>query len=75
MERQLVPIWEELLGVHPVGITLRAFFTAPTIATLATAVVEGTAEGVDAEALSRTLEELRDLPDGDGRRRRWVGNV
>jgi surfactin family lipopeptide synthetase C len=91
-ERQLAQIWEEILGVHPVGVTdnffelgghsllagrllarvreryqvdvsLGAFFAAPTVAGLATTIVQRLAEGVEAATVARVLEELRGLTD------------
>ena len=98
MELQLAQLWEDLLGVHPVGVTadffelgghsllagrvlarvrerfhvevsLRAFFGAPTVAGLATAIVQKLAERAEAGVLTGALEDLRGLSDEDARRR------
>src|SRR5207302_3947389 len=92
LERQLAQLWEDLLGVHPVGaadnffelgghsllagrllarvrerfhvdVSLRTFFTAPTVADLATAIVQKLAEGADAASMTRMLAELWNLSD------------
>ena len=97
LERQLAQLWEDLLGVHPVGaadnffelgghsllagrllarvrerfhvdVSLRTFFTAPTVADLATAIVQKLAEGADAASMTRMLDELWNLSDEDAGR-------
>jgi hypothetical protein len=97
VESRLVPLWEEVLGVHPVGVTdnffdlgghsllagrlltrvraafqadvtLEAFFGEPTIAGLATALVQTAAEDADLGSMKRALDELGALSDEDARR-------
>ena len=97
VEEALAHMWEELLGVGPVGVTdrflelgghsllagrllarvrerfhvdvsLRAFFAAPTVASLAAAIVQQGAEGAEAGALPCALEDLGGLSDEDARR-------
>jgi amino acid adenylation domain-containing protein len=51
-----------------VSVSLRAFFAAPTVADLATAIVEGLAERVGDGVIAQTLAELRGLSDEDARR-------
>jgi len=53
----------------PVDLGLRAFFAAPTVAGLATAIVQKLAERAEAGAMMRTLEELRGLSDEEARGR------
>jgi hypothetical protein len=96
-ERQLVQLWEDLLGVHPVGATdnffelgghsllagrllvrvrdrfqvdvgMRAFFADPTVAGVATSIVQQLANRADPGAMARALDELRGLSDEDARR-------
>jgi amino acid adenylation domain-containing protein len=92
IERRLVAIWEELLSIHPVGITdnffeigghsllagrllvrvraalsvdvtMRAFFDAPTIEGLCTAVIQGAIDDSNAEAMRHLLREQHNLSD------------
>jgi acyl carrier protein len=52
-----------------VNVSRRAFFAAPTVTGLATAVVKRLVECSDAGTMTRTLEELRELSDEEARRR------
>jgi len=51
-----------------VDVSLRAFFAAPTVASLAAAIVQQGAEGAEAGALPCALEDLGGLSDEDARR-------
>jgi acyl-coenzyme A synthetase/AMP-(fatty) acid ligase/acyl carrier protein len=51
-----------------VSVSLRAFFAAPTVAGLATAIVERLAEDAESEAVRRALAELHGLSDEEARR-------
>ncbi len=55
-------------GRFHVDVSLRAFFGTPTVAGLATAIVQKLAERAEGGALTRTLEDLRGLSDEDARR-------
>src|SRR5207302_8379609 len=51
-----------------VDVCLRSFFGTPTVAGLATAIVERLAERAEVGAMTRALEDLRGLSDEDARR-------
>lgn len=51
-----------------VGVSMRTFFGAPTVAALSIAIVEGLSGRADADAMTRTFEELGSLSDEDAQR-------
>jgi amino acid adenylation domain-containing protein len=51
-----------------VGVSMRAFFTAPTVEALALAIVQELAGRAEAGTMESTLQELRALSDEDARR-------